>query len=44
MKLINMSLLPFGDMFNYVLLTYMGLGIGIGFFGSFVTVRKHLKV
>ena len=44
MKLINMSLLPFGDMFNYILLTYMGLGIGIGVLGSIISMRRYLKV
>ena len=44
MKLINMSLLPFGDMFNYILITYMILGIGIGAIGSIISMRKYLKV
>lgn len=44
MKLINMSLLPFGDMFNYILLTYMALGIGIGVLGSIISMRRYLKV
>ena len=44
MKLINMSLLPFGDMFNYILLTYMVLGIGIGAIGSIISMRRYLKV
>ena len=44
MKLINMSLLPFGEMFNYILITYMVLGIGIGAIGSIISMRKYLKV
>ena len=44
MKLINMSLLPFSELFNYILLTYMGLGIGIGAIGSIISMRRYLKV
>ena len=44
MRLINISLLPFGDMFNYILITYVGLGIGIGAIGSIISMRKYLKV
>ncbi|MBP3801688.1 MAG: permease-like cell division protein FtsX [Clostridia bacterium] len=43
-KLINMDLLKFNEMFNYILLTYMGLGIGIGTVGSIISMRKYLKV
>ena len=44
MKRINMSLLQFGDLFNYIFLTYMGLGLGIGALGSIISMRKYLKV
>ena len=44
MKRINMSLLPFGDLFSYIFVTYMGLGIGIGALGSIISMRKYLKV
>ena len=44
MQLINMSLLKFSDMFNYILITYMALGIGIGALGSIISMRKYLKV
>lgn len=44
MQLINMSLLKFSDMFNYILITYMTLGIGIGAIGSIISMRKYLKV
>ena len=44
MRLINISLLPFGDMFNYILITYVGLGIGISAIGSIISMRKYLKV
>ena len=44
MKLINMSLVSFGDMFNSIIITYMLLGIGIGAFGSIISMRKYLKV
>ena len=44
MKLINMSLVSFGDMFNSIIIIYMLLGIGIGAFGSIISMRKYLKV
>ena len=44
MKLINMSLVSFGDMFNSIIITYILLGIGIGAFGSIISMRKYLKV
>lgn len=44
MKLINMSLVSFRDMFNSIIITYMLLGIGIGAFGSIISMRKYLKV
>lgn len=44
MQLINMSLVTFGDMFETILLTYLGLGIGIGILGSMISMRKYLKV
>lgn len=44
MKLIDMSLVSFGDMFNSIIITYMLLGIGIGAFGSIISMRKYLKV
>ena len=40
----NISLLTFGDMFNYILLTYLALGMGIGILGSIISMRKYLKV
>ena len=36
--------LPVGQMFRILLPVVMALGVGIGFFGSFFTIRKHLKV
>ena len=44
MQTINMSLVSFGDMFNSIISTYMLLGIGIGAFGSIISMRKYLKV
>ena len=43
-NIINMDLLKFNEMFNYILLTYMGLGIGIGAIGSIISMRRYLKV
>ena len=36
--------LPAGDVYRYLLPIGLLLGVGIGFLGSFFTVRKHLKV
>lgn len=36
--------LPVGQMFRILLPVGLVLGVGIGFFGSFFTIRKHLKV
>jgi len=44
MQVINMSLVSFGDMFNSIIFVYMLLGIGIGAFGSVISMRKYLKV
>ena len=40
----DFSLLTFGELINSILLTYMGLGIGIGAIGSIISMRKYLKV
>ena len=36
--------LPVEQIFPYMAGTAMALGVGIGFFVSFITIRKHLKV
>lgn len=36
--------LPVNQMFRILLPVGLALGVGIGFFGSFFTIRKHLKV
>ncbi|MBQ8245864.1 MAG: permease-like cell division protein FtsX [Lachnospiraceae bacterium] len=36
--------LPAWDVFNVLVPVSLAIGVGIGFFGSFFTVRKHLKV
>lgn len=36
--------LPVGEMFRILLPVGLALGVGIGFFGSFFTIRKHLRV
>lgn len=44
MKVINMSLVTFGEMFSSIIFVYMLLGIGIGVVGSMISMRKYLKV
>lgn len=39
-----LQFLPVEDLFRTLLPISLGLGAGIGFLGSFVTVRKHLRV
>lgn len=39
-----LNFLPAATIFETLLPVSLGIGIGIGFIGSFVTVRKHLKV
>ena len=41
---IGLTLLPFGDMLNTVIIIYIVLGIGIGVLGSTISMRKYLKV
>lgn len=36
--------LPVNDIYHYLLPIGIALGVGIGFLGSYFTVRKHLKV
>ena len=39
-----LNFLPVNEIFNTLVPVSLGLGIGIGFLGSFTTVRKHLRV
>lgn len=39
-----MQFLPVSGVFSMLLPISLGLGAGIGFLGSFITVRKHLRV
>ena len=38
-----LTLLPVGQVFQVLIPGSMGLGLGIGLFGSFFSIRKHLK-
>lgn len=40
----NLQFLPLHQIFPYMAGAAMLLGLGIGFFASFFTIRKHLKV
>ena len=44
MKITNMSLVGFSDMFNLIIIIYLLLGIVIGVIGSTISMRKYLKV
>lgn len=39
-----LNFVPVGDVFQILVPVALAIGIGIGFFGSFTTVRKHLRV
>lgn len=39
-----LKFLPIGEVFSTLIPVSLGIGMGIGFLGSFTTVRKHLKV
>ena len=39
-----MSFLPVEAFFGKLLLITVCVGVGIGFLGSFITVRRHLRV
>ena len=39
-----LTFLPVGDIFHYLFPVSLGLGIGIGFIGSYATVKRHLRV
>lgn len=44
MKITNMSLVGFSNVFNLIIIIYLLLGIGIGVIGSTISMRKYLKV
>ena len=39
-----LAFLPVAEILNYLVPISLGIGAGIGFLGSFTTVRKHLRV
>lgn len=39
-----MTFLPVADVYKTLLPVGLALGVGIGFVGSFFTIRKHLRV
>ena len=41
---INLSLLSFSDLFGLIVMVYSILGVGIGVLGSWISMRKYLKV
>lgn len=41
---LNISLVSFNDMFDIIMMVYLAIGIGIGFFGSSISMRKYLEV
>lgn len=44
MEMANWKLIEFKDMFNLILIVYLGLGIGIGAIGSSLSMEKYLEV
>lgn len=43
-SMINITLLPFAEVFKLVIIVYLSLGIGIGTMGSVISMRKYLEV
>lgn len=43
-NMISITLLPFTEILELVILVYLGLGIGIGCIGSIISMRKYLEV
>ena len=41
---LNVSLVTFNDMFNLIMIMYLGTGVGIGMLGSAISMRKYLDV
>ncbi len=39
-----LAFVPVGEVFHYLVPVSLGVGIGIGFIGSFVTVKRHIRV
>ncbi len=39
-----LAFVPVEEVFRYLLPISLGVGVGIGFIGSYVTVRKHVRV
>ncbi len=44
MTMLHWKLIQFKEMFNLILVVYLGLGIGIGIIGSSISIRKYLDV
>ena len=44
MQIIGWKLVGFKDMFNLILIVYLGLGVGIGALGSGISMKKYLEV
>ena len=43
-NMISITLLPFSEIVELVIVVYLGLGIGIGSIGSILSMRKYLEV
>ena len=44
LETVHWKLLEFKEMFNLILMVYLGLGIGIGVIGSGISMKKYLEV
>ena len=44
LAVMRLKLLEFNEMFNFILMVYLILGIGIGVLGSAMSMKKYLKV
>ena len=43
-KTLEVTFVTFADMFNYMIIIYLILGMGIGVVGSSISMRKYLEV
>lgn len=43
-SILSLEFLPVGQIYSYLVPIALGIGLGVGLFGSITTIRKHLRV